>query len=139
MGFVKMRRLFVILFFLQFVAVGFSAEGGAELPTVGSLLALAPRIDLDEKDVKSFQVSGSFNMGGMKLQFMVLGRKPHQTALRIFDMRDSTPVLIGATNGFALYDPLASEMIMGNSVPYFSLKMEKPAEGENGNGKACGG
>lgn len=107
----------------------FADDKTENLPSAQSLINLAPRIALEEESVKSFKVHGAFDFGGIKLKFVVLGKQPEQVSVRIFDARDSTVILAGSTNGFALYDPVASETVLGDAVPSFTLELEADKSG----------
>ncbi len=90
----------------------------------GKLLQLAPRISLEEKGISTFEVKGTLDLDGIRLRFIVSGRQPDQLALRLLDPRDGMPILVGAGNSFMFYDPIASEVLLGQAVPRFTFKMD---------------
>ena len=89
-----------------------------------ALLQLAPRISLEEKSISTFEVKGTLDLDGIRLRFIVSGRQPDQLALRLLDPRDGIPILVGAGNSFMFYDPIASEVLLGQAVPRFTFKMD---------------
>ena len=95
------------------------------LPTAEQLLPLAPHLSLQEKDLRSFRAAGRFDWEQVHLKFELFAEKPDRTALRVLDSRDRTPILWASGREFLFYDPLADEVVMGNGVPFFVLRMEK--------------
>ena len=89
-----------------------------------TLLQLAPRISLEEKSISTFEVKGTLDLDGIRLRFIVSGRQPDQLALRLLDPRDEMPILVGAGNSFMFYDPIASEVLLGQAVSRFTFKMD---------------
>lgn len=89
-----------------------------------ALLQLAPRISLEEKSISTFEVKGTLDLDGIRLRFIVSGRQPDQLALRLLDPRDGMPILVGAGNSFMFYDPIASEVLLGQAVSRFTFKMD---------------
>ena len=101
-----------------------ATANSAEMALAKKLLNMAPRIALDEKNVSSFEVYGCFDMGGLKLRFVIIGKKPDRTSLLVLDDRDKTPVLAGTGKAFMIYDPIDSNILTGDGRACFMLDSE---------------
>lgn len=107
---------------------GDPASGGAPAGSnAEALVSLAPFISLQNKEISTFDVSGTLSLEGLQLRFMVSGRQPDQVALRILDPRDGAPVLVAVNNTFMFYDPVVPEVVLGQVLSAFVLKVEKAA------------
>jgi len=95
------------------------------LPSAQQLLLLAPHLSLQEKDIRSFETTGRFDLERVHLKFALFAEKPDRTSLRVLDVKDNTPILWASGGAFMFYDPLADEVVMGEGVPFFRFRMGK--------------
>ncbi|PKN33828.1 MAG: hypothetical protein CVU61_11990 [Deltaproteobacteria bacterium HGW-Deltaproteobacteria-19] len=124
-----MKKAFITVVVASILAISgscaFSETAGT--PNIEELLRLAPRISLAEKNISTFEIKGTLDIERIQLRFIVSGKQPDRHALRILDPRDGMPILVGAGNSFMFYDPVASEVLLGNAMPQFVFKMD-PAD-----------
>jgi hypothetical protein len=109
-----------------------AAENKKESSVADKLIRSAPRVALSEEGIDSYRVRGVFDINGIKLRFILAARRPDQVALHIFDSQDGTPILTGSTNGFALYDPVDSKVVVGDAIPNFTFDVKKSEDGKGG-------
>ncbi len=90
-----------------------------------TLVKLAPIISLEAKEISSFEVKGILDINGIQLRFIISGQKPNKTAVRIFDVQDNTPIMIGIDKNLMFYDPVSSEVVIASAISTFTLKIDK--------------
>jgi hypothetical protein len=112
-----------------------AADPAPALPPADDLVKLARVISLQDKTLRSFQVSGALNAGPAGLRFTVAGRQPGDLTLRLDDARDGTPVLIAAGGSVMMYDPVAAEILVFKTETEFILRMEPPPANAPANAK----
>ncbi len=121
-----MKKIFVVWMVAGLLAAGWSPAFGDA--SVGELVRLAPRITLEDRKISTFEVRGTLDFEGIQLRFMVAGKQPNRHSLTVLDPRDGMPILVGAGNSYLFYDPVASEVLLGNAAPQFVLRMDSADE-----------
>ena len=93
-----------------------------------ALCKLIPRITLENKEIKTFQVNGVIDYNGVLLRFELSGKQPDQVAIRILDPIDATPVVVGIRDTAMIYDPVSMEVLVGKALSAFVLRIEDDLE-----------
>ncbi len=124
-----MRKTFVALIASATLIAGwnYAFSETSDRPNTETLLKLAPCISLAEKSISTFEVKGTLDINGFRLRFIVLGKKPDQLVLKLLDPLDGTPIMVGIGNSFMFYDPISSEVLLGQAHSVFTLSVEKDA------------
>ena len=128
----SLSKLFAIRFGLLLMT-GHAFSETSDMMEPEALLALAPRISMEEKTISSFEVKGTLDFDGIRLRFIVSGQRPDRLAIRILDPRDETPILLAVGESTMLYDPIDSEVLLGRASATFTLSVEKDPEDANEN------
>ncbi|MGV8079767.1 MAG: hypothetical protein AB2L22_06885 [Syntrophales bacterium] len=121
-----MRKTFLAVLVAVMLAAGWSPAFGETAVPSGTkeLLRLAPRISLDDETVSTFEISGTLDIDKIRLRFIASGKQPDRYALSVLDPRDGMPILVAAGNSYVLYDPAASEVLLGKAEPHFVFRMD---------------